>query len=69
VFRVVAGEAVLDVSGTTFELERQGAGVLVRVLEGRVQVAWPRGQRQLGKGQQGLFPPEPAHRSVRRQRE
>lgn len=58
VFRVLAGTTSVEVLGTTFELDRQGPRLGVRVLEGRVRVTWVGGTRQLGQGEEGLFPPE-----------
>lgn len=63
VFRVVAGDAIVEVLGTTFELARVGARVRVGVIEGRVRVSWAGGERRLGRGESGVFPPQVAPRS------
>ena len=62
VFRVIGGEAIVEVLGTKFELERTGSRLRVDVTEGRVRVSWPGGERRLGRGESGLFPPEPTPR-------
>jgi transmembrane sensor len=56
-FRVRAGEATIEVLGTSFVLERRGAGVHVHVIEGRVRVAWTGGELHLLGGEAGTFPP------------
>jgi transmembrane sensor len=61
-FRVVAGDVIVEVLGTRFELERVGDRLRVKVNEGRVRVSWTGGQRQLSRGASGLFPPEGAPR-------
>ena len=60
VFRVSAGEVTVESAGMLGELSRQASGLHVRVLEGRARVLWSKGQRQLRKGDQGVFPPQPA---------
>ena len=55
-FRVVCDQVVVQVLGTGFELERDGARTHVKVLHGRVAVSWPGGATELGAGQGGWFP-------------
>ena len=62
VFRVIGGDAIVEVLGTKFELERVGSRLRVDVTEGRVRVSWPGGERRLGRGESGVFPPEPTPR-------
>lgn len=67
-FRVIGGDAIVEVLGTKFELARLGARLRVAVLEGRVRVSWTGGERRLGRGESGVFPPEdPARRRAKRQ--
>ena len=61
-FRVIGGDAIVEVLGTKFELARVGAGLRVHVGEGRVRVSWAGGERRLGRGESGVFPPEVATR-------
>ena len=55
VFRVLVGDASVEVLGTTFDLERRGDRLGVKVIEGRVKVAWSGGERRLGAGEEGTF--------------
>ena len=57
-FRVQAGDAAVEVLGTTFQLDRDEARLRVRVTEGRVRVSWPGGRRELAAGEVGTFPPD-----------
>ena len=67
VFRVTAGAVSVEATAATVELERRDTRLGVRVLDGRVRVAWADGRRQLGSGDQGVFPPgRAADRSPRR---
>lgn len=60
-FRVACGDVVVQVLGTGFEIQRAGARSHVRVLHGRVAVAWPDGTMELSAGEAGWFPkPKPA---------
>lgn len=61
-FRVIAGDAIVEVLGTKFELARVGSRLRVGVLEGRVRVSWTGGERRLTRGESGVFPPEVASR-------
>jgi transmembrane sensor len=56
VFRVVSGEVTVEVLGTAFELERQGARTHVAVTRGRVAVSWKNGRTELAAGEAGWFP-------------
>ena len=58
VFRVIGGDAIVEVLGTKFELARVGTRLRVDVSEGRVRVSWTGGERRLGRGESGLFPPQ-----------
>jgi transmembrane sensor len=58
-YRVHAGQVEVEVLGTAFEVERQGASTRVRVEHGLVRVAWSGGSTTLGAGQSGSFPPGP----------
>ncbi|HEY4184481.1 MAG TPA: FecR domain-containing protein [Polyangia bacterium] len=60
VFRVIGGDTSVEVLGTKFEVERLDRRLRVSVTEGRVRVAWPGGERRLGKDETGIFPPAPA---------
>jgi hypothetical protein len=67
VFRVIAGAVSVEATTATIELERRDARLSVRVLGGRVRVAWADGRRQLRRGDQGVFPPaRPTGSSARR---
>lgn len=56
-FAVTAGEVRVGVVGTVFEVEREGEGAAVRVLEGRVRVSWPPdGEAILSAGEADHFP-------------
>lgn len=59
-FRVDCGEVVVQVLGTSFELERRGARTHVQVSSGRVAVRWSNGATDLSAGSSGWFPPAPA---------
>lgn|GEM_PF-5745950 len=61
-FRVVGGDAIVEVLGTKFQLARLGSRLRVDVFEGRVRVSWSGGERRLGRGESGVFPPELATR-------
>lgn len=70
-FRVHAGEVEVAVVGTVFTVRRQEDTVVVAVEEGRVQVSWPGGRRELGPGDAGAFggappPPPPGPAPTRR---
>lgn len=65
-FRVVGGDAIVEVLGTKFELARLGSGLRVVVLEGRVRVSWAGGERRLTRGESGVFPPQPLRRRAKR---
>jgi transmembrane sensor len=55
-FRVRAGDVVVQVLGTAFEVERSAAGTHVAVTRGRVAVSWPAGSTELGAGEARWFP-------------
>ncbi len=57
VFRVVAGQVVVEALGTAFTVERLDERVGVSVRHGRVRVSWPTGQGELGAGEANWFPP------------
>lgn len=60
-FRVACGDVTVEVLGTGFVIERDGARSHVRVLHGRVAVKWLGGSMELGAGEAGWFPrAEPA---------
>src|SRR5262245_54793477 len=59
-FRVHAGPVTVQVIGTRFLVERSEEHSHVAVTEGRVLVSWWGGSRELGAGEEGTFPPEPA---------
>ena len=59
-FRVHAGPVTVQVIGTRFQVRRQGDHSRVSVAEGRVLVSWWGGSRELGAGEAGTFPPQPA---------
>ncbi len=55
-FEVSAGEVVVQVLGTSFELIRDGARTHVQVLRGRVAVRWGAASTELTAGESGWFP-------------
>jgi len=55
-FEVSAGEVVVQVLGTSFELIRDGARTHVQVLRGRVAVRWGAASTELAAGESGWFP-------------
>jgi transmembrane sensor len=57
-FRVHAGLVTVQVIGTGFRVQRTASGCRVAVDHGRVLVSWWGGSRELGAGEQGMFPPE-----------
>jgi transmembrane sensor len=57
VFRVVAGQVVVEALGTAFTVERLDERVGVSVRHGRVRVTWLTGFRELGAGEANWFPP------------
>jgi transmembrane sensor len=57
-FRVEAGAVAVEVLGTVFTVERAGERSRVAVERGRVQVSFPGGERLLGAGESGWFPPD-----------
>ncbi|MET0388006.1 MAG: FecR domain-containing protein [Polyangiales bacterium] len=59
-FRVRAGDVVVEVLGTAFDLERAGPRTRVAVTRGRVAVHWPNGSTELAAGEAGWFPKEEA---------
>jgi transmembrane sensor len=64
-FRVRAGLVSVDVLGTVFTVARGDAGAArVAVERGTVRVAWAGGERRLGAGETGRFPPEPPARAI-----
>lgn len=66
-FAVTAGEVRVGVVGTVFEVEREGEGAAVRVLEGRVRVSWPPdGEAILSAGEADHFPRAGAESPTRR---
>jgi TolA-binding protein len=58
IFRVQAGPVTVQVIGTRFHVRRDGARTRVSVDRGRVLASWWGGSRELGPGEQGMFPPE-----------
>lgn len=77
VFRVRCGEVTVEVLGTSFEVERDGARTRVAVLRGKVSVSFRDGYEELSAGEAGWFPraewpqraepaPPPVARSVAR---
>ena len=54
-FRVRAGDVVVQVLGTAFEVERAATGTHVAVTRGRVAVSWPGGSTELGAGEARWF--------------
>jgi transmembrane sensor len=59
-FRVHAGPVTVQVIGTRFQVRRQEDLSRISVAEGRVLVSWWGGSRELGPGETGTFPPQPA---------
>jgi transmembrane sensor len=57
VFRVVAGQVVVEALGTAFTVERLDERVGVSVRHGRVRVTWLTGSGELGAGEANWFPP------------
>jgi transmembrane sensor len=57
IFRVVAGQVVVEALGTAFTVERLDERVGVSVRHGRVRVTWPTGFGELGAGEANWFPP------------
>ena len=57
VFRVVAGQVVVEALGTAFTVERLDERVGVSVRHGRVRVTWLTGSGELGAGESNWFPP------------
>lgn len=58
-FEVRSGDVTVTVLGTIFSVEPLADGhARVAVERGRVRVAWPTGQRELGAGETGTFPAE-----------
>jgi transmembrane sensor len=57
VFRVVAGQVVVEALGTAFTVERLDERVGVSVRHGRVRVTWLTGWGELGAGESNWFPP------------
>lgn len=55
-FIVRCGEVTVEVLGTAFELERDGARTHVTVLRGRVAVSWSTGRTELTAGDAAWFP-------------
>jgi transmembrane sensor len=60
IFRVTAGNTSVTVLGTVFSVGIEPSGVRVAVERGRVHVAWPTGERDLGVGEVALVAPEEA---------
>jgi transmembrane sensor len=58
VFRVRSGEVTVEVLGTSFELERDGARTRVAVSQGRVAVSFHEHHTELRAGEAGWFPRE-----------
>ncbi len=51
-FRVIARDVTVTVLGTVFTVGLEPGSVRVQVERGRVRVAWPAGERELGVGEQ-----------------
>jgi transmembrane sensor len=60
VFRVQAGQVIVEALGTVFTVERGDSSVRVSVGRGRVRVDFGTGSRELAVGQSGSFPPTDA---------
>ena len=61
VFRVQAGQIIVEALGTVFTVERGNGSVRVSVGRGRVRVDYGTGNAELAVGESGTFPPpEPA---------
>jgi TolA-binding protein len=58
VFRVHAGDTVVEVLGTAFAIDRLDGLSRVTVTRGRVRVSWPGGAEELVAGASGVFPPD-----------
>ena len=58
IFRVQAGPVTVQVIGTRFHVRRDGERTRISVDRGRVLASWWGGSRELGAGEQGMFPPE-----------
>jgi transmembrane sensor len=57
--KVKTGDVLVEDVGTVFTVEALAdERARVEVLEGRVLVTWPDGQRELGAGDNALFPPD-----------
>jgi transmembrane sensor len=63
VFRVVAGQVVVEALGTAFTVERLDERVGVSVRHGRVRVTWLTGSGELGAGEANWFPPIEEYRA------
>lgn len=57
VFRVQAGQVIVEALGTVFTVDRGDSNVRVSVGRGRVRVDFGTGSRELAVGQSGTFPP------------
>ncbi len=57
VFRVQAGQVIVEALGTVFTVDRGDSTVRVSVGRGRVRVDYGTGSRELAVGQTGTFPP------------
>jgi transmembrane sensor len=55
-FEVHAGNVVVQVLGTVFEVAREATGTRVAVSRGRVALRWPNGALELGAGQSRWIP-------------
>jgi transmembrane sensor len=60
VFRVQAGQIIVEAIGTVFTVDRADSSVRVSVGRGRVRVDFGTGSRELAVGQSGSFPPPDA---------
>ncbi|HEY4105182.1 MAG TPA: FecR domain-containing protein [Polyangiaceae bacterium] len=57
VFRVQAGQVIVEAIGTVFTVDRRDGAVRVSVGRGRVRVDFGTGSSELAVGQSGTFPP------------
>ncbi|HEX3775279.1 MAG TPA: FecR domain-containing protein [Polyangiaceae bacterium] len=57
VFRVQAGQVIVEAIGTVFTVDRRDGAVRVSVGRGRVRVDFGTGNTELAVGQSGTFPP------------
>jgi transmembrane sensor len=57
-FRVSGGAVSVQTFGARFAFARFGDAAQVDVTEGTVRVSWPGGERSLGRGESGRFPPD-----------